>query len=101
MSGISRVTVTLPSEILVEIDRGDRNRSRFILEAVQREIARRKLEALELSLRHPHPDSLALESMGLQEWFDAGNQDAAELVDLNGGNEIHWVPDQGWVQGKA
>lgn len=100
MSGSVRVTVTLPEEILVEIDRGDRNRSRFVLEAVRREIVRRKLEALEVSLNHPHPDSQALEPAGLQEWFQAGSQDAAELLDLQGGTEIHWVPDQGWVEGK-
>ena len=39
MSVSTRVTVTFPSEVLIEIDRGDRNRSQFILEVVHREIA--------------------------------------------------------------
>lgn len=101
MAGSTRVTVTLPSEILLEIDRGDRNRSRFILEAVQREIARRRREALELSLTHPHPDSQTFESAGLEEWFQEGNRDATELLDLKGGTEVHWVPERGWMDGKA
>lgn len=95
------MTVTLPSEILIEIDRSDRNRSRFILEAVQREIVRRRKEALELSLASPHPESQSFESAGLEEWFEAGQGDAAELVDLRDGTEVHWVPEHGWMQGKA
>ena len=97
MAGSSRVTITLPTEVLAEIDKGDKNRSRFILEAVRREVARRRQEALELSLVHPHPDSQSFESAGLEEWFLQGAQDAAELLDLDGGTPVSWVPDQGWV----
>jgi len=37
-----RVTVTLPAEMVRQIGRLERNRSRFVLEAVAREIARRQ-----------------------------------------------------------
>jgi len=99
MPASSRVTITLPTEILSEIDRGDKNRSRFILEAVQREIVRRKKEALQRSLTQPHPDSQALESADLQAWFQAGEGDASELLDFNEGVEVHWIPGTGWMQG--
>jgi len=99
MAGSTRVTITLPSEILHEIDLGDKNRSRFILEAVQREISRRRKLALELSLKHPHHESLSLETAGLREWFLNGKQDAANLLDLEGGMDVRWHPEQGWVEG--
>jgi hypothetical protein len=54
----SRVTVTLPEEILTEMDRAAPNRSRFVLEAVTRELARRRRAALRASLSAPHPESL-------------------------------------------
>ena len=37
-----RVTVTLPAEVVEDIDRQERNRSRFVLEAVRRELKRRQ-----------------------------------------------------------
>lgn len=77
----------------------DKNRSRFILEAVKREIARRRKEALAQSLAHPHPESQIVEPAGLQEWFLAGEGDAAELLDLNAGQEVQWIPGEGWVRG--
>ena len=96
MTGSSRVTITLPSDILTEIDRGDKNRSRFILEAVKREISRRRQEALNLSLANPHPDSSQFESADLPAWFRAGDADASDLLNLNEGTQVCWVPDQGW-----
>jgi metal-responsive CopG/Arc/MetJ family transcriptional regulator len=41
-----RVTVTMPGSLVAEIDRYERNRSRFIAEAVRHELARRRREAL-------------------------------------------------------
>lgn len=98
MAGSSRVTITLPSDILWEIDRADKNRSRFILEAVQREVARRRKEALAQSLAHPHPESQAFEAAGLDEWFRAGENDASELLDLDQGLEVRWIAGEGWVR---
>ena len=92
----SRVTVTLPTEILSEIDKADTNRSRFILEAVRREVERRRREDLGKSLNHPHPETSALESAGLAEWFESGTRDVEELLDPDQGVEILWIPGAGW-----
>jgi hypothetical protein len=97
MTGSTRVTITLPSEILSEIDREEKNRSRFILEAVQREIVRRRKEALATSLDHPHPESQSLEASDLTEWFGTGEGDASRLLDSDAGMDIQWIPDEGWV----
>ena len=94
-----RVTVTLPAELLRSVDRLERDRSRFILEAVRREIERRWREELRRSLRTPHPESLGLAEAGLGEWEKAlPEEDLAELVDPAGGRPIRWTPDDGWVE---
>ena len=94
-----RVTVTLPSEVLQSVDRLERNRSRFILEAVRREIERRRREELHRSLQAPHPESLGLAEAGLGEWAKAlPQEDAAELVDPAAGTPVRWTPGDGWVE---
>ena len=55
-----RVTVTMPAELVAEIDRIESNRSRFIAEAVRHELQRR----LRLELQSPHPESLATAALG-------------------------------------
>ena len=52
-----RVTVTLPAELVREIDRHERNRSKFVLHSVQRELDRRRRNELRRSLRKPHVES--------------------------------------------
>ena len=42
MSAMERVTVTLPAELVEKIDQLERNRSRFIAEAVEHELAQRR-----------------------------------------------------------
>jgi metal-responsive CopG/Arc/MetJ family transcriptional regulator len=54
-----RVTVTMPAELVAEIDRSESNRSRFIAEAVRHELQRRLRLELQCSLQSPHPESLA------------------------------------------
>ena len=39
---MGRVTVTLPADVLSDIDSAEKNRSAFILEAVRRELSRRR-----------------------------------------------------------
>ena len=51
-----RVTVTLPQELVEEIDRCERNRSRFIAEAVAHELALRRRQGLLRSVANPHPE---------------------------------------------
>ena len=96
--GLTRVTITLPNEILQEIDREEKNRSRYILDAIEREIARRRLAALETSLENPHPESAALESSDVANWIQAGEADS-DLLDVNGGTCVKWTAD-GWVEGE-
>ena len=65
MASTERVTVTLPAELVKEIDHFERNRSRFIAEAVERELVRRRRAGLLRSLEHPHPEAAELADMGL------------------------------------
>jgi hypothetical protein len=94
-----RVTVTLPAEILKNIDRQARNRSKFILTAVQHELQRRRREELRRSLRSPHPESLETEELGIDEWASRLPDEAgADILDPSAGKEIRWVPEEGWVE---
>lgn len=96
MSTLERVTVTLSTELVEGIDRLARNRSRFIAEAVQRELARRRREALLSSVRSPHPETVEVADTTLGDWTgDLPNDE--ELVDVTGGTAVHWVEGQGWL----
>jgi hypothetical protein len=93
----SRVTVTLPEEVVSEIDREARNRSRFVLEAVTRELARRRRAALRLSISDPHPDTLTVAEAGIGEWgrsLPKGDVDG--LVEPSKGRRVRWVEGEGW-----
>ena len=63
-----RVTVTIPAELVAGIDRFERNRSRFIADAVRHELKRRRRQELLRSLEEPHPDSLSTAALGLDNW---------------------------------
>ena len=94
-----RVTVTMPSEIVDDIDRRARNRSKFILDAVRRELERRRRDELRQSLRNPHSESESVAEMGLADWASGLPGEAAEdLVDAEGGSEIRWIPGKGWSE---
>jgi hypothetical protein len=94
-----RVTVTLPAEVLQDIDRMETNRSRFVLDAVRHEIDRRRRQALQRSLRNPHPDSGQLAEDGFDTWArDLPDEDVTELVDVRAGRPVRWVPGEGWAE---
>jgi|SRR5215471_12655167 len=57
MPKIGRVTITLSNDLLREIDRQEKNRSKFVAEAVRRELDRRRRTELQRSLENPHPES--------------------------------------------
>ena len=78
MSNAERVTVTLPAELLAGIDGFERNRSRFITEAVEHELVRRRREKLLRSLQMPHPESRELDDADLLDW-------ASHLPDADSG----------------
>ena len=97
---VDRVTVTLPNDLVREIDRREKNRSKFIAEAVRNELDRRRHDELRRSLDNPHPESAELAEQGLEEWTRGlPEEDAAALVDSNAGRPIRWVAGEGWVEG--
>jgi hypothetical protein len=93
-----RVTVTLPAALIENIDRLEKNRSRFIAEAVEHELARRRQEGLRRSLEHPHPEAAELADAGLDEWNARLPEGDEGLVDMSAGKPVRWVEGEGWVE---
>jgi hypothetical protein len=100
MPTTERVTITLPADLLDEVDQLERNRSRFIAEAVQREVARRRRDALIESIRSPHPETTQLVGAGLADWTSELPDDES-LLDPNAGAPVRWVEGQGWITESA
>jgi hypothetical protein len=100
MSTTERVTVTLSAELVEGIDRLERNRSRFIAEAIEHELVRRRREALLSSVRSPHPETADLGDTSLGDWTSDLPDDEG-LVDVAGGTAVRWVEGQGWVRESA
>lgn len=101
MPTTERVTVTLPIDLVKGIDRIERNRSRFITEAVEHELVRRRREGLLRSLASPHPEAGDLAETGLADWGASLPADDAGLVDEAAGKPVRWVEGQGWVEESA
>jgi hypothetical protein len=93
-----RVTVTLPTALVASIDRFERNRSRFIKDAVAHELARRRHAELRRSLEHPHPEAAELADTGLDEWAASLPEGDAGLLDMSAGTAVRWVEGEGWVE---
>ena len=98
MSDVARVTITLPAAVVLEIGRFETNRSRFVLEAVRRELRRRQKEMLRRSLANPI-EAAGLVEEGFAEWA-AGlpAEDAGSLIDPRAGRAVRWVQGKGWVE---
>jgi hypothetical protein len=97
----ARITVTLPPELLDEIDRRERNRSRFVLEAVRREVQRRRKEELRRSLAHPHVETSELADAGFEDWGSRTRSgESAGVLDAAAGRPIRWVRGKGWIETK-
>jgi hypothetical protein len=94
-----RVTVSLPSELLEGMDRFERNRSRFIAEAVEHELERRRREGMLRSLQTPHPNSHELLELGTSDWLAGLPDDDATLLASDSGTPVTWVPGEGWKSG--
>jgi hypothetical protein len=93
---MKRVTVTLPDIIVEEIDRWEKNRSKFVLEATERELELRRRQELERSLQYPHPETDQVAEAGMGEWGDGWTAEDEELVDPSAGKAVRWTPDDGW-----
>ena len=101
MASFDRVTVTLPDDLVKDIDRREKNRSKFVAEAVRNELDRRRREELRRSLHNPHPESAELAEQGLEEWTRGLPQEDAEaLVDGSAGKSVRWISGKGWVEGR-
>jgi post-segregation antitoxin (ccd killing protein) len=92
-----RVTITLPKDLLEEVDQLERNRSRFVSEAIQHEVARRRRAALMASVRSPHPETTQLVDTGMADWTSELPEDEG-LLDPSGGAAVRWVEGQGWTK---
>jgi Arc/MetJ-type ribon-helix-helix transcriptional regulator len=96
---MKRVTVTLPEELVSEIDRWERNRSRFVMVAAERELEARRRQALERSLANPHAESFRVAEAGIEDWDAGWTADDEGLVDGDRGRPVRWQPDRGWIEG--
>ena len=97
---MGRVTVTLPAEILSDIDNAEKNRSAFILEAVRRELSRRRRLNLRKSLQNPHEESLKHAEAGFDAWAGSlPEEDLSGLVDSSTLTPVRWVERKGWKEG--
>ncbi len=94
----ARITVTLPAEFVRDIDRRERNRSRFILEAVEHELESRRRQELLASVESPHPQSEEVAEVGLGEWGEWGVAEDEELLDTQAGSSVRWYPGKGWTE---
>jgi post-segregation antitoxin (ccd killing protein) len=93
-----RITITLPRELVLELARAAKNRSRFVAEAIRRELDRRRREALRAALENPHPETAGLVEVGWGEWAAATDPRDADLVDPAGGTPIQWSAEKGWTE---
>lgn len=93
-----RITVTLPRELVIELARVAQNRSRFVAEAIRRELDRRRREALKASLENPHPETVELAEAGFSEWAAGATGADADLLDPRAGTAVRWSPEDGWVR---
>ncbi len=94
MAGVERVT--FPMDLVRDIDRREKNRSKFVAEAVRHELDLRRREELRRSLQNPHPEIAEHADVGLE----ARTRSLPEaLVDNCAGDPVRWVPAEGWVEG--
>lgn len=100
MPAMERVTVTLSADLVERIDQIERNRSRFIAEAVEHELTQRRRDALLQSVQNPHAETSGLVDISLSDWVTDLPGDET-LVDANGGTPVRWVEGQGWIKESA
>ena len=101
MASVERVTVTLPDDLVRDIDRREKNRSKFVAEAVRHELDRRSRAELRLSLQNAHPESAELAELGFERWARGlPDEDTEALVDSTAGKPVRWTPGKGWVVGR-
>ena len=98
MDTTQRVTVTLPKDLVRSIGRVEANRSRFIAQAVEHELARRRHEEFRRSLDAPHAGGRDLVEEGLEGWGANLPEGDEDLVDLSSGTPVQWIEGRGWIE---
>jgi hypothetical protein len=84
------------------MNRREKNRSKFVAEAVRRELDRRRRVELHRSLQSPHAETALLPEQGLEEWARGlPVEDHGALLDAKAGKAVQWVPGEGWVEDSA
>jgi hypothetical protein len=91
-----RVTVTLPAGTVESIDKLEKNRSRFIAQAIRRELEHRRHEELQRSIDNPHPEAGELADAGFDDWATSLPTEDDGLVETAAGTQVVWVPGEGW-----
>ena len=90
-----------PKDLVRDIDRREKNRSKFVADAVRHELDRRRRAELRRSLQNPHPESVELAEQGFEEWARGlPEEDTETLVDSSAGKPVRWIPGKGWVEGR-
>ncbi len=92
----SRITITLPEALVERIDRLERNRSRFIAEAVERELDHRLRAELRRSLEAPHAEGLEFAELGLAAYRDGLPVELVDLIEPAAGVRVAWREGEGW-----
>src|SRR4051812_11918782 len=100
MPAIKRVTVRLPVGLVEKIDQVEPHRSRFIVQAVEHELAHRRRDRLTRSVRNPHQETIHLVDVGLTEWV-ADLRGDETLVDASAGTPVRWIEGKGWTKESA
>jgi hypothetical protein len=91
-----RITLTLPSASIARIDRVEHNCSRFITDAVERELARQLRAELRRSLKAPHPEVLELAELRLGAYRKELPPELSDLVAPGAGVAVAWFEGEGW-----
>ncbi len=98
MSVLKRIKVSLPPELVKDLDRRANNRSQFVAEAVRKELNSRRREEFRRSLQNPHPESADFAEWGLEDWNNSIPVEAAdEFLDNSLGKPVRWIPGVGWI----
>ena len=83
-------------DLVRDIDRREKNRSKFVAEALRHELDRRRRAELRRSLQNPHPESAELAEQGLEERTRSlPEEDTEALVDSSVGKPVRWVSWRG------
>jgi len=101
VASVDHVTLSLPSDLVKDIDRREKDRNKFVAEAVRNELDRRRREELHRSLDSPHTEGTDLAEQGLEEWARGLPDEVNEtLVDRDSGMPVEWISGKGWVEGR-